>query len=29
MNDELKFGLRAQHDWKFKDLIKLLTSLIN
>ena len=28
MRNKLRFGLK-QHDWKFRDLIKLLTSLIN
>jgi hypothetical protein len=28
MRNKLKFGLK-QYDWKFRDLIKLLTSLIN
>jgi Ni,Fe-hydrogenase maturation factor len=28
MRNKLRFGLK-QHDWKFRDLIKLLTNLIN
>jgi hypothetical protein len=28
MRNKVRFGLK-QHDWKFRDLIKFLTNLIN